>query len=239
MDSACASSPGTQTNLAVAVAHIEIARIASVLADMPEDPSGWMSESEQARFAGIRFEGRRSQYLAGHWLTRVLLARAFGGAPPQWRLLECRSQPPHVVGHDDSIKVSISHTEEWVAAAIATVAIGIDLEQRPRALDAAIEPLLRNTDEAIGSLDADVLLQRWVAKEAWIKRNTESALPAQLKRLHVRVTAREQADVCIDSHAAFHFGLAIAPGCEVTRRCEVTLVAGVGIGITDLEANVP
>ena len=218
------------------VAHIEIARIASVLADMPEEHTSWMSESEQARLAGIRFAGRRSQYLAGHWLTRVLLARAFGGMAAQWRLLECRSQPPQVAGHDESIKVSISHTEDWIAAAVATVAVGIDLEQRPRALDASIESLLRNADEAIGSLDPDVLLQRWVAKEAWIKRNTESALPARLKQLHVRATMREHADVCIYSHAQLHFGLAIAPGCTVARQCEVTLVPGIGIGITDLEA---
>ena len=239
MASACGSlRDALVKSVATDLAHIEIARIASVLADVPEEHAGWMSESEQARLAGIRFEGRRAQYLAGHWLTRVLLARAFGGAPPKWRLLEWRSQPPQVVGHDDSIKVSISHTEEWVAAAVANVAIGIDLEQRPRALDASIEPLLRNTDEALGSLDPDVLLQRWVAKEAWIKRNVESALPARIKRLHVRTTSREHADVCIDSHAAFHFGLAVAPGCSVTRRCEVTLDAGIGVGITDLEVDV-
>lgn len=217
------------------VAHIEIARIASVLADMPGDHACWMSESEQVRLAGIRFAGRRSQYLAGHWLTRVLLARAFGGMPTQWRLLECTSQPPQVVGHE-FINVSISHTEDWIAAAVATVAVGIDLEQRPRVLDASIESLLRNVDEAAGSLDPDVLLQRWVAKEAWIKRDAGSALPARLKRLHVRSTTRERADVCIDSHAAFHFGLAIAPGCAVMRRCEVALVAGAGVAITDLDS---
>jgi len=216
------------------VAHIEIARIASVLAGMPEEHASWLSESEQARLAGIRFAGRRSQYLAGHWLTRMLLARAFGGVPMQWRLIECKSQPPQVADHAESIKVSISHTADWIAAAVATVAIGIDMEQRPRALDASVESLLRNSDEAAGSLDPDVLLQRWVAKEAWIKRKSESALPAQLKPLHVEATMREHADICIDSHALFHFGLAIAPGCTVARQCEVTMVPGVGIRITDL-----
>jgi 4'-phosphopantetheinyl transferase len=218
------------------LASIEIARIASVCADVPEQYASWMSESEQARLADIRFAGRRSQYLTGHWLARVLLARAFGGTPASWRLRERRSLPPEVAGHDESIRVSISHTRDWIAAAVATVAVGIDLEQRPRALDPSIESLLRNDDEIPGSLDPDALLRRWVAKEAWIKRNTESALPARLKRLHVRSVAREHADVCIDSHAAFHFGLAIAPGCAVTRRCEVSLVPGAGIAITDLHA---
>ena len=218
------------------VAHIEIARIASVLVEMPEGHADWMSESEQARLAGIHLAGRCSQYLAGHWLARVLLARAFGGVPTQWRLLECRSQPPQVADQAESIKISISHTKDWIAVAVATVAVGIDLEERPRALDASIESLLRNADEAAGSLDPDVLLQRWVAKEAWIKRHTESALPARLKGLHIEATMRELADVCIDSHAAFHFGMAIAPGCAVARQCEVKLVPGVGFRISDLEA---
>lgn len=219
------------------LAHVEIARIASVLGDVPDEHASWMSDSEQARLAGIGFAGRRSQYLAGHWLTRVLLARAFGGTPASWRLRERKGLPPQVAGHDASIRVSISHTSDWIAAAVATVAVGIDLEQRPRALDASIESLLRNGDEAAGSLDPDALLQRWVAKEAWIKRNTESALPAQLKRLHVRSVARECADVCIDSHAAFHLGVAIAHGCAVSRRCEVALVPGIGVAITDLQPD--
>jgi len=96
--------------------------------------------------------------------------------------------------------------------------------------------LLRNIDEVAGSLDADELLQRWVAKEAWIKRNADSALPARLKSINLRMTMREYADVCIDSNAAFHFALAIAPGCTVLRQCEVALIPGAGFGIADLDA---
>ena len=102
-------------------------------------------------------------------------------------------------------------------------------------LDAAIAPLLLNTDEATDSLDADTLLQRWVAKEAWIKRNTESALPARLKRLQLGATTRSHADVRIYSCESFHFGQAIAPGHAIMRYCDVTLHPGTGFKVTDLE----
>jgi len=215
------------------IAHIEIARITDVLADVPEAHAAWLSESELARLAAIRFDGRRTQYLSGHWLARVLLARAYGGTPARWQLLERKSQPPRVIGSGDELYVSISHGTDWVAVAVADAAIGIDLEQRPRTLDATIEPLLLNSDEVAGSLDADSLLQRWVAKEAWIKRHAGSALPARLTQLRVKSTTREHADVRIDSHAEFHFGLAIASDCTVNRQCSAELTSSAAFSIID------
>jgi 4'-phosphopantetheinyl transferase len=223
--------------VAAGTAQIEIARIARVLADVPKMHANWLSESELLRLSDIRHPARRAQYLAGHWLVRVLLSRAYGDAPGQWRLLERKSQPPAVHGHDSALRISISHSEDWIAAAVADVAIGIDLEQRPRILDAAIEPLLLNADEKPGELDADALLQRWVAKEAWIKRSAGSALAERLKHLRVQAASRDQADVRIDSHAAFHFGLAIAADCRVQRHCELALVPGAGFAITDLDTR--
>ncbi len=221
--------------MAAGVAHIEIARIASTLAGVSGGNLGWLSDSEQARLATIRVDARRRQYLAGHWLARVLLARALGDAPSEWRLLERKGLPPQVQGHD-GMKVSISHTADWIAVAVANVAIGIDLEQRPRALDAAIEPLLLNADETAGSLDDDALLQRWVAKEAWIKRDAGSALPARIKRIQLLATTRERADVRIESGDAFHFGLAIVPSCVVSQQCEVSMLQGSGFGVAELES---
>lgn len=218
-------------------AHVEIARIADVLADSLEDRMEWLSDSEQARLAAIHNVARQAQYLAGHWLTRVLLARAFGVPPTQWRLLERKSQAPTVQDHADALKVSISHSGDWVATAVATVAIGIDLEQRPRTLDATVEPLLRNADEAPGSLSPEQLLQRWVAKEAWLKRHGESALPERLRHLQLRETRGTDAQVHVDSHDAFHFGLAVAADCTVNRYGATTLVPGLGFTITDREST--
>jgi phosphopantetheinyl transferase len=192
-----------------ATAHVEVARVAKVLAGVPHAHLAWLSETESARAATLRHAERRDQYLAGHWLARVLLARACGGVPVQWQLRERRGLPPEVQGHD-ALRVSISHAGEWIAVAVAEAAVGIDLEQRSRVLDASLEPLLRNADEAPGSLDADALLQRWVAKEAWIKREAGSALPGRLEQLCLLPVARERADVRVDTHAHFHLALAMA-----------------------------
>jgi 4'-phosphopantetheinyl transferase len=205
-------------------ARIGIARVEAVLAQAPLDAARWLSASEQARFAQLRVEARRAHYLAGHWLVRALLARSFGGEADAWSLGERRSLPPAVVDHD-ALRVSISHSGGWIAAAVADVPIGIDLERRGRVLDAALEPLLRNADESPGSLDADALLQRWVAKEAWLKRDHGSALPARLERLQLQAAPRDGADVRLDSHPEFHFAWAAAPECAVEWWGEPGLVA--------------
>ena len=213
-------------------AWVEVASVARVLADAPERHEGWLSESERARLDGLRHPARRDQYRAGHWLARNVLARARGGVPVQWRLLERKGLPPAVHGYE-AVRVSISHAGDWVAVAVAEVPVGIDLELRARVLDAALEPLLRNADEAPGTLDADALLQRWVAKEAWIKRDAGSALPGRLEHLHLQESARDRADVCLDSHDRFHLGVAIAPACRVERRAGVVLTPGVAYRVTD------
>lgn len=238
----CASSAGPRLaartdRVPDSSAHFEIARIADVLSDAPTDREQWLSDSELARLAMIHNAARHAQYLAGHWLTRVLLARAFGGPAPQWRLLERKSQAPQVQGHFDALKVSISHSGDWVSAAVATIPIGVDLEQRPRTLDATLEPMLRNADEAPGSLSPDQLLQRWVAKEAWLKRNGESALPERLKHLQLRAATGADAQVHVASHDAFHFGLALAAGCTVNRHGAETRVPGLAFAITAREST--
>jgi 4'-phosphopantetheinyl transferase len=214
-------------------AWIEIAPIARVLARLPELPSDWLSESESARLAGLRHPGRRAQYLAGHWLVRALLARARGGTAAQWILLERKSLPPAPHGRGEGLRVSISHTDDWVAAAVADVAIGIDLERRTRLLDATIEPLLLEAGEAPGRLHADVLLQRWVAKEAWIKRDGGSALAARIASLRLQAASPALADVRVYSHAEFHCAVAVAPGCTMHWAEQPVLTAAAGFAVGD------
>lgn len=199
-------------------ALVEIARTDEVLARLPEPYSLWLSDSEQARLPTLKVETRRNHYLAGHWLTRELLSQAFGKTAMDWSLQERRSQAPQVLGGDGSLRVSISHSGDWIAAAVAEFAIGIDIEQRPRQLDAAIEALLLNAAELPGSLSQDELLQRWVVKEAWIKRRGESALPERLKQLQLHCVSRDSAELVVHQGSAYYCGLAMFPADKVTWR---------------------
>ncbi len=212
--------------MSTSIVFVEIAPTAEVLARMATPYSMWLSDSEQTRLATLKVEVRRHHYLAGHWLVRELLSQAFGEAPLHWSLQERKSMPPQVINGDNELRISISHSGDWVAAAIANVAIGIDIEQRPRQLDASIESLLLNHGEAAGSLGNDTLLQRWVAKEAWIKAQGESALPARLKQLHLHPATAEFANVSIHSNEAFHFALAIAPASTVTWQRKQKMIPG-------------
>lgn len=212
-------------------ALVQVARIAEVLTAMPADHEGWLSPSEKARLATLHLQARRDQYLAGHWLARCVLASRHGGDMRDWLLEQRQSRPPAVIGHEHARQLSLSHSGDWIAAAIADMAIGIDIEQR-RARDALhrFEELLLADEDAAGTLDNDALLQRWVVKEALIKRDHGAALPEQLAALKIRRAEGEGAQVQLLSTTPFHLGVAIAGGGEFALSSDEIVVARSGWG---------
>ncbi len=189
--------------------QLQVARIAEVLPRLPAETSAWLSPSELERLAGLRVPARRDQYLAGHWLAREQLAALAGGVATSWQLQERRSLPPAVLGHEAALHLSLSHSGDWIAAAVADTALGIDLEQRrPRDALHRFEELLLAEGETPGTLDNDALLQRWVAKEAWIKREHGSALPEQLAAIRLHHAEPTTADIRLWSGTDVHLALA-------------------------------
>ena len=200
------------TNLETAIldkpfVRVQVARVEQVLAHLPSALENWLSSSELARLERLKIQNRRNQYLSGHWLVRFLLSQHFGKSPTAWQLIERKDLPPAVQDFD-LLQLSISHSGDWIAAAISNSAIGIDLEQRrERAGLMRFQHLLLTHDEQPDSLDSDQLLQRWVAKEAWVKRHHGSALPEQLAELELLHAEPETADVQLFSTAAFHLAI--------------------------------
>jgi len=201
--------------------YLAIARSAEVLQRLPIAHPKWLSESERERLQSLRVAERRDHYLAGHWLVRELLVQAFPAASPRvtrpenWSLRETKSQAPCVIGHS-SLRLSISHSGNWIAAAVAEQPVGIDIEQRPRALDPAIHNLLLGPNEVAGDIDNDELLERWVVKEAWLKMRGISALPERLRLLEMREVGDEPGDVISFRGEHFHFAVAAAQNTTLT-----------------------
>jgi len=215
----------TSTSSAV---WLQVEPIRSVLRRAPAGVSDWLSSSERERYAGLRVASRANQFLAGHWLAREGLAARYGGEPRDWPLRERRSLPPRPEREGCPAQVSISHSGDWIAAAVADEPIGIDLEQRrPRAGLLAFAHLLRAEDDR-PELDEDALLQRWVVKEAWIKRHALSALPERLASLAIRACGADEADVRLWSDSAIHLGLCTQPGMSTTATASGDAAVAIG-----------
>lgn len=192
-----------------APARVAVARVSAVLSGQPSSLQSWMSDSELARAARLRVPERHQHYLAGHWLARMQLARWLGGEPAHYPLIERDNLPPLIADH--ALKLSLSHSGDWIACAFAITPVGIDLEQLGRGAQLrGVAELLPAEGEFAHDLDDDSLLQRWVLKEAVIKRDCGMALPQQLKALQLRACVQVDASVALLSTAQFHLGIACA-----------------------------
>lgn len=191
------------------MARVAVAAVSSVLSALPSSPEAWMSPSELARAARLRAPQRHQHYLAGHWLARLQLAQWLGGEPMHYTLIERDNLPPLIA--DQPLRLSLSHSGDWIACAISSAPIGIDLEQLGRGAQLRrFAHLLPAEGESEDELDDDHLLQRWVLKEAVIKRDCGMALPQQLMAVRLRACTEADARISLLSTSPFHLAIASA-----------------------------
>ena len=193
------------------VTSVAVAAVADVLAQAPAAPESWLSPSEWARAQRLRVPSRHRQYLAGHWLARLQLGRLLDRDPAECVLIEREHLPPQVL--DAPLQLSLSHSGNWIACALSPAAIGIDLEERGRGPQLrTFAHLLVAEEESPGELDDDTLLQRWVLKEALIKRDCGSALPQYLASILLQPCRQDDAEIELLSTTSFHLAVAcVAP----------------------------
>src|SRR5690625_6590504 len=99
----------------------------------PRRAKAWLarfSPAEQRRLERFAHEDARRQFIAGRCLARELLSLQ---APETERWQLAASGPPHIAQRPDW-QLSISHSGDWIGAALGPASIGIDLEatHRPR-----------------------------------------------------------------------------------------------------------
>lgn len=162
---------------------------------MPESAQTWLSPPELRQCEALRSELRRSQYLAARWLARVVLATIHGCDPRAWALSDSLGAAPRIT-HGPAChgwRVSLTHSADQIACAVASSAVGIDLEvPRPGRDIGALAQHVCARQERLWLEGAGRLRQErrfyalWTVKEAWIKRDDTGASPARLAGLCVR-----------------------------------------------------
>lgn len=183
-------------------ADARLAALPSLLAQVQAAGDGWIGTEERARLDAMGSEKRRGEFIAGHWLARSLAAERLGGAPADYLIDTAADGASRILGKDLQWAVSLSHSNGWVAAALAPFAIGIDLECPRKARD-----LLALGAEVFSPSEMAVLhrlpeheragafYRFWTVKEAVGKRAGHGLRPELARRQSAIACATEVADV--------------------------------------------
>ncbi|KFN52223.1 hypothetical protein N790_00195 [Arenimonas malthae CC-JY-1] len=160
------------------------------IASVPAMP-GWLGGEERDRLAAIAAGPRRAQFLAGHVLARQLAAAFAGGEPPDWHFHVAAAQRRELVGPGGRrLCLSLSHSHDQVAAAVAERPIGVDLELAPDRRDWAdlarrlFSPATAAWVLGDGEAGRDRRFREaWALLEAQGKRSGEGVQRAVFRRL--------------------------------------------------------
>lgn len=138
----------------------------------------WLSPSELGRLQQLGHERRRREYLLSRALMRHALQHQFQRAEADWRFTERNAAPPRISGLPRGTHLSLSHSGGYICFAIASCAVGVDIEARKPGRDylAAAEWFMDNAERAqLGrrrATRAEYFYRLWCAKEACFKALT-------------------------------------------------------------------
>lgn len=155
--------------------QLGLATVASLLAEATVASPSYFSVSEWRRWTGLTSSVQRQRFVAARYLLRRLLQQCFGGQLHDWQLLAEAGQPPRVQGQSN-LFLSLSHSGDYLFAALSDQPIGIDVEQvrQRRSLLAMAELVCHPDERAVlhalaDNARAQYFLQQWTRKEAWLK----------------------------------------------------------------------
>lgn len=185
----------------------------------------WCTPAEFERLRGFGADHRRRQYLAGHWLARRLAAERFGPEPTEWQWHTTATGAPflHHPALGNPVAVSLSHSGEFIAAAVASRPIGLDVElpRRPRPLrEMAAFAFSPEENAALAAVPeatfAEHFYALWSLKEAQGKRSGRGLLPGQARRITARPCPAAEAEaLCWPLAGQGSLALAAWPGARV------------------------
>jgi 4'-phosphopantetheinyl transferase len=167
------------TQLTVSVWNVDLLQPISVVDAL----RAWLDDDEVHAAATRRADVLRHRYIVAHGAVRSILAGRLGVGPDAvalTRLCDQCGDPLHgkpVLPDHPDLWFSLSHSESFAMVAVASGArVGVDLEiERPRPqLERLAARVLSDEEhaewlEAEPRLRTDAFLERWTAKEAYLK----------------------------------------------------------------------
>lgn len=213
------------------VTHLTLESVAAVHAGLSGLGLDWLSQEEQARLSTMSAPRRRTQFIAGRWLARQCLAAQGGGRWQDYALSAPDDGAPQLLARPSASErwyFSLSHSGDWLACAVSSQPVGVDVECSDRARDfPALNEWMHEPAALQGAPDDPREQQawfyaQWTLKEAWLKQVTSSA-PAPAPRPSMR-SARFTP--CGDGPGTAMVGLgtaftvAVCPATPATLRWE-------------------
>ena len=129
-----------------------------------------LAATEQARYRTFSAESRRQTWLAGRELLLAAVARLHGEAEPALLLTQGHGG---VAYGDGRMHLNLSHSGGWLAAAVAHVPVGVDIERlRPRAVTSQAARVFCPAEALRLAEEADpvpLFYRLWTLKEAACK----------------------------------------------------------------------
>lgn len=180
------------------------ASIVEVLSDVDaRDRIDWLHSDELAIARSIDLQQRRNQWILARVAAKTLAMKLGLCDHPHGCVVPSRGVAPELFinGSRSRLHLSISHSHELAAAAIAREPIGVDIQMR-RTIDSRATRFFLQDEERdlIGAGGEDVLLELWGAKEAALKAtgvrlyrdvSLQKVIEGDIEAFHYRAGATE------------------------------------------------
>ena len=206
------------------VGRMRLVQLDIIAAEAEAAGQWWLTDDEASRLQAMSVPARRRSFLAGHWLARRIAADWLQVEMTRIALQRHDDGRPCLLvdGAPSPLSLSLSHSGGWLAVALATMPVGIDVEvpRRQRDLDAlarfAFSPeeaeRLQRMPEAQRAAAFHTL---WTLKEARGKRSGEGLLPARARRVTALPSDASAAEAMSWSFQDGALALAIDAGTEI------------------------
>ena len=165
--------PGAKTSDIVQVWLIRTDLPAALLADLET----LLDDDERQRSGALQLASHRHRFIAAHGAVRVIVGRQLGLPPEQLSWRRGRHGKPELANGRAGAHVSLSHSGELAALALAGRSVGVDIQQLPAELDVARmaarfyppQEARHVTATSEPSAQVDRFIRLWTRKEACVK----------------------------------------------------------------------